>query len=211
MSGNERQQPLPYAKKRELAEFDRLAIQFVQEVLKQRMEHLMTSRNALVLRHGRAMEFVREDQSRNRIELNRSLAESVIHHNSLVNNDLEAFRQNLHSIVNQFASQMTTTVYETVSRGATEVGNVISTTGPASLAESFYEMIEKIQFGVDELGLVTRPSIHASPKDLDAMQESITAQGADFEERIKVLTKKKETEALQRDAERRAKFKRHDP
>ena len=55
------------------------------------MERLISSRNALVLRHGQTWEFAREDQSTHKGGLERSSAKSVIHFEALVNNDLKAF------------------------------------------------------------------------------------------------------------------------
>jgi len=59
MSSHETQRRLPYARSRDVAEFDRSTIRFVQEVVEQRMERLISSRNALVLRHGQTWEFAR--------------------------------------------------------------------------------------------------------------------------------------------------------
>ena len=69
------------------------------------MERLISSRNALMLRHGQTWEFAREDQSTHKGGLERSSAKSVIHFEALVNNDLKAFRTYLHSIVDQLTSQ----------------------------------------------------------------------------------------------------------
>ena len=208
---HEMQRRLPHARSREVAKFDGFAIRFVQEVVEQRMELLISSRNALVLRHGQTWEFAREDQSTHKGGLELSSAESVIHFEAVVNNDLEAFRENLHSIVEQFISQMSRKVYETVSEGASEVGNVVSAAESDSLAEAFVEMIEKIEFGVDEQGRVTLPSIHARPEYVDAMMEELNAQGPDFEQRVEDIKKKKAAEAIQREQDRRARFKRYDP
>jgi hypothetical protein len=104
MSSHETQRRLPYARSQDVAEFDRSAIRFVQEVVEQRMEHLISSRSALVIRHGQTWEFAR-GQSMHKGGLEGSSSESVIHFEALVNNNLEAFRTYLHSIVEQFTSQ----------------------------------------------------------------------------------------------------------
>ena len=198
---------MPYPRARDAEEFDRRAIEYVAQVLEQRMEHLISSRNALVLRHGQEWEFAREDQSTHKGGLHKSTAESVITCEAQVNNDLDAFRANLHSIVEQFTSQMSRRVYETVSEGATEVGNVVAAAESGSLAEAFVEMLNRIEFGVDEQGQVSIPAIHATPEHTDAMLEALHAQGSEFEKRVEDIKQKRVAEAIQREKERRAKFR----
>ena len=197
---------LPYQRSWELEDFSRRAAKFVQQQVEQRLDAVVSQRNALIMRHGMGWEMGREDESVHKGSFQRLAGEATLEQAAVAAADLNAFRDQLVSLVEQLSSQMIKRVYEVVAEGAAEVGNVVPST-EGTLADSFLAMIKKIEFGVDESGKVTRPAIHASPAHVDALMKAINEQGPQFEAEVAELTKQKEAEAIAKENTRLARFK----
>jgi hypothetical protein len=131
----------------------------------------------------------------------------MISHDSLMRNDLNAFRSFLDTMCQAMSGQMQSEIYSTVSEAADSVGNTVSGKEAGSLAAAFLEMLKKIEFGVDSNGQVTLPSIHVSPEMGRKMLEELNAQTPDFYQEVERIKLEKVTAALQKERERLARYR----
>jgi hypothetical protein len=98
-------------------------------------------------------------------------------------------------------------LYRTVSAAVEETGNVVSTKEAGSPAKAFIQMLRKIEFGVDRHGRVSIPEMHLGKEAHEAMMKDLEAQGAEFRELVESIKREKTQQALEREEERKSKFK----
>jgi hypothetical protein len=100
-------------------------------------------------------------------------------------------------------------LYKVVGESTDKSGNIVSTKVEGSIANSFLAMLRKIEFGVDRNGNVSMPQIHAGKEMSEKMLQELQAQGAEFQAEVEKVKAEKTAQALEREAERLARFKRH--
>lgn len=144
------------------------------------------------------------------ISMHRISAEWTIPFERIAENDLNLIAQTILPINEEMERQFAHNMYGAISAAAEKVGNVVSAKEAGSLSQSMLEMFRKIEFGVDRDGNVSMPQIHVSPdmhkRIVDEMQNVPVELTAEIE-RIKG---EKIRLALDREALRKAKFKRAD-
>jgi len=101
----------------------------------------------------------------------------------------------------QFAQMM----YATVNEACEHSGNVVDAKG-ISMADAFLAMIEKISFSTNRDGEIRFPEIHAHPEVAKKMVEAFNAAPPEYKKRLDEVTERKSKEAVEREAERKAKF-----
>lgn len=99
-------------------------------------------------------------------------------------------------------------LYRTVGDAVEEIGNVVSTKKAGSPAKAFLEMLQKIEFGVDRAGQVSLPELHGGKEVQEALIRDLKLQGDEFQKLVKKVTAEKTQRALEREEERKARFKR---
>lgn len=126
----------------------------------------------------------------------------------IADNDLSLIARSLLPVSEDMARQFALNMYGVVGAAAEQVGNVVDAKAAGSVAASLIEMMSKIELGVDRDGNVSMPQIHAGPdayaKLVEAMQNIDPKDAAEFER----LKQEKSRQAIEREAERRAKFRR---
>lgn len=104
----------------------------------------------------------------------------------------------------QFSEMM----YATINDACSRTGNVVDAKG-IPLADAFISTIEKISFSANKNGAVQIPEVHAHPDLAKKMIAEINAAPPEFKARLDEVTERKSKEALEREAERKAKFVRY--
>ncbi len=123
--------------------------------------------------------------------------------------DFQVFEQQAQKLAQMFCRSFAEHMYRTVGDGAESVGNTVHGEGK-SFPDQFIEMLEKIEFGVDKQGVPTLPEIHASPEYAQKMLDALNAQGPEYSERVEQIKERKSAAALERERERKSRFKKHD-
>jgi hypothetical protein len=167
----------------------------------------VSNQNVLRLNHGRQwVHSAREpepDTSMHSIS-----SEWLIPFKEIADNDLGLIARSLLPVSEDMARQFAQNMYGVVGAAAEQVGNVVDAKAAGSVAASLIEMMSKIELGVDRDGNVSMPQIHAGSdayeKLVEAMQNMDPKDAAEFER----LKQEKSRQALEREAERRAKFRR---
>lgn len=180
----------------------------IKEALIQRVDARVPPENAQFLVHGSrwSHERERDDPASGEFEKQEAHAEISIQH--IVDGDLFAIDRFAAELIDRFESGFVTNMYATVGRAAEEVGNLISAKD-RSFPEAFLEMLRRIEFGVDRKGQVTRPEVHLHPETAKAIIPVMSSQSPEFQQEVDRLTAEKEAAALQRQAERLARFNSH--
>lgn len=167
----------------------------------------VSNRNVLRMNHGRQwVHSAREpepDTSMHSIS-----SEWLVSFKEIADNDLSLIARSLLPVSEDMARQFALNMYGVVGAAAEQVGNVVDAKAAGSVAASLIEMMSKIELGVDRDGNVSMPQIHAGPdayaKLVEAMQNIDPKDAAEFER----LKQEKSRQAIEREAERRAKFRR---
>lgn len=133
-------------------------------------------------------------------------AETTLAFEVVVEGRLNAIVEQANSIRDQMESSFMTTLFETISKGVEEVGNVVDAKGkPAT--EVFLETLRKIEFGVGRDGEVGRPEIHMHPDTASKFVNALESAGPAFEAEVERIMAEKDAQALARERERKSRFK----
>jgi hypothetical protein len=97
-------------------------------------------------------------------------------------------------------------LYAKVSEAAERVGNVVNAKGKPP-AEAFYEMIQRLEFGVDRDGKPAQPDIHLGAEALQALKNDPLHGDPAFAQKMDALMESKMNDAQARETERVARFK----
>lgn len=124
----------------------------------------------------------------------------------LINNDLSAIARCIAGVRDDMERQFAQMMYHSISSASEQSGNVVDAQKEGSLLAAFARMLEKIEFSVDKDGNVTLPQIHVGPDKFDSFQRAINEAPLEYHHAIKEIMKGKRADALEREADRKARF-----
>jgi hypothetical protein len=127
----------------------------------------------------------------------------------IVANDLSLIERSIQQISAAMDQQFATMFYSTISKTCDRTGNVVDAQEEGSLEAAFMAMMEKIELVADKGGNVTLPQVHVSPDAGARLVAALEATSPEYRERFEALKAKKIEEAVNREAERKAKFVRY--
>jgi hypothetical protein len=125
----------------------------------------------------------------------------------IVDGNLDILLKSLHGISSDLERQFMGVMYSTISSACDESGRTIDATAMVSPAEAFLEALKAIEFGVDRHGNVALPQLHVHPDTADKLLAELHSQSTEFQEEFERVKSEKIEAALQREAERKSKFK----
>ncbi len=128
----------------------------------------------------------------------------------LANNDLELIARSVLPVSEEMSRQFAQNTYRVLGAAAESVGNVVNAKIAGSVIASLQEMMSKIEFGVDREGKVSMPQIHVGTGAYEKLVEAIENMDPEVAAGIELLKETKSKQALEREAERVAKFRRAD-
>lgn len=180
--------------------------ELVRELLRRIVEERIPPENSHTFYHGHEWTQRRDDGSELTAGVQAHTAESQLRFEDVVSGRLSAIVEQARAIVEQMEAAFMRTLYETVSSAVEEVGNVVDAKDKPP-PTAFLEVLRKIEFGVDRKGQVTRPQMHMHPDIAPKFVKALEDAGPEFEAEVNRLTAKKEAEALAREAQRKARFR----
>lgn len=128
---------------------------------------------------------------------------------ALIENDLSLIERCLSKLANDMKAQFAQMVYSTISETCENTGNVVDAQASGSVLEAFIESLEKIEFSVDDQGEVRLPELHMGPEGYKNFAEAMRNVPPAIQTRIDEITERKRQGALDREAERKARFSRY--
>jgi hypothetical protein len=127
----------------------------------------------------------------------------------LVNHDLGVIDRFAQKLAEDMERQFAQMMYSSVSAACDQTGNTVDAKAAGSTLDAFAEMLEKIQFAADKFGKVSLPDIHAGPEAAASLKKALDSAPPAFQRRIQEIKSRKIAEALDREAERKARFVRY--
>lgn len=134
-------------------------------------------------------------------------AEFVIPFKDIADNDLNLIARAILPLCEDMSRQFTQNIYRVVGAAAESVGNVVDAKAAGSIEASFFEMMSKIEFGVDRDGKVRLPQIHVGREAYEKLRETMENMSPEAATKFEQLKAQKSEEALRREAERKARFR----
>jgi hypothetical protein len=195
-------QPFRYGQKqRDLAE----AIhQRVVKALDERRRRMISDQNALSYRHGREWSSSHNPETQEFSRFQTASAEATIPFEHILDHRLSAIPDYIARMADGLERGFMTNFFSLIDATTEKTGNVVRSSGSA--AEDFFDMLSKLETGVDRYGRPTMPSIVTSPENGRRMIQELEAQPEEFHRRVEELKQKKERDATAREADRIARF-----
>jgi hypothetical protein len=187
--------------------FERCVTEIVARLNDRAREILVSRQNVMRMNHGKAWVHSARDPEPD-TSMHSISAKWVIPYKEIADNDLGLIARSILPMSEEMSRQFAKNMYDMIGAAAERVGNVVSTENAGSVSQSLIEMMSKIELGVDRDGNVSMPQIHAGAEahaKLIAELENMSPEVAAELERLRL---EKSQEALDRETERRAKFRR---
>jgi hypothetical protein len=186
--------------------FERSLMKLLAELNERTREALVSRRNVLRLNHGRYWVHSARDPETDTCMQSIS-AEWLIPFREIADNDLDLIRRAILPVSEEMSRQFAQSMYSMVGAAAERVGNVVDVKKEGSVSQSLIDMMSKIEFGVDRDGNVSMPQIHAGPEAAEKFAVELENMAPEVAARLERLRLEKTQQALDREAERRAKFR----
>jgi hypothetical protein len=135
-------------------------------------------------------------------------AEYSIPFKDIADNDLSLIARSILPLNEEMEKQFALNMYGMIGAAAEKVGNVVDAKSTGSIAASMLEILRKIELGVDRDGTVSMPQLHVGPEMAERIKKELKDVPPEIEAEIERVKAQKIQEALDREAERKAKFKR---
>ncbi len=174
---------------------------------KKSRETFVSEHNVLRLNHGSNwVHSARNPESDN--SMHTISSESTIPFKDIAENDLGLIGRTILSISEEMDKQFAQNMYGVVGEAAQKVGNVVDAKTAGSFGASMLEMFRKLELGVDRNGNVSMPQMHVGPDLYARLPEEMSKVPPEINAEIERVKAEKIQNALDREAERKAKFKR---
>lgn len=183
-------------------------VAFLAKVQRDIVSKYLSPENTHRLRHGGTWAHPGLPSTSNG-NFERHSAVAEISFEDLVKHDLGVIDRFAQKLAQDMERQFAQMMYSTVSAAANQAGNTVDAKTAGSTREAFAEMIEKIQFAADKFGQVRLPEIHAGPEAAAKLKKSLDDAPPEFQHRIEEIKARKIAEALDREAQRKARFVRY--
>ena len=135
-------------------------------------------------------------------------SEWTIPFKDIAENDLGLIGRTILPVSEEMDKQFAQSMYGVVGAAAQKVGNFVDAKTAGSFGASMLEMFRKLELGVDRDGNVSMPQMHVGPDLYVRLPEEMSKVPPDINAEIKRVKAEKIQDALDREAKRKAKFKR---
>lgn len=186
--------------------FEKSVSRLIGALAEQSQSMYLHEENVLRMNHGetwvRSARATDSDATMHRIS-----AEWTIPYKNIADNDLSLIARSVLPVSEEMQKQFARNVYGVVGAAAVKVGNVVDATASGSIAESFVEMMSKVELGVGRDGTVSMPQLHLHPSMFDRVKAAMDTISPELEAELERLKAVKTREAYAREDARKAKFK----
>lgn len=197
---------IPYPHGKENKSFSETLFTFVSEMQKQKISQYVSEENMQSFHHGREWSIHRDDET-DTSKFEKASIELSISLPDIAKNDFNKFFEFINQFIEGFTTQMISQMYQTIGTACEKTGNIIKQSNQKSNAEDFLEMLNKIEFSVDENGSVLLPQIHLSPDKAKDFIAELNQQGPEFLVDVEKIKKEKSQKAIDKENDRLSKYR----
>lgn len=187
--------------------FERSVTKLVGQLNERTREVLISRQNVMRMNHGRNWVHSARDPEPD-TSMHSITAEWLIPFREIADNDLSLIGRSIRQMSEEMSRQFAQNMYRMLGEVCERVGNVVSAKNAGSVSQSLIEMMSKIELGVDRDGNVSMPQIHAGEEAHAKLVAELGNMPLEVSAELERLRLEKTREALEREAERRAKFRR---
>lgn len=123
----------------------------------------------------------------------------------LTDHRTDAISQYIEKIAADFNAGFMKNLYHLMDTTTAKTGNV--TVGSGDVANDILDMLSKIELGCDKNGRPSMPILHVSPEQGMKIAGILNSQSSKFEQRLNEIQSHKEKAAIEREADRIARFR----
>ena len=196
----------PFSFSLELREFQKSFDEYLRVLLEQKRREWISPENVQGYHHGLRWRSHYAADSERIDEMRSHVQEVVVKHESILSNDVSVLIDAIDSLAERIHEQIMRMMFDVVTQSTEETGNVVSAKGKP-FPQSFLEVLDKIEFGVDRNGEPTLPSLFVPPGAAERIFDELSSQGEEFERKVEELKEKKIAAALAKERERISRFK----
>jgi hypothetical protein len=187
--------------------FDRSVTALLGMLQERTRQTFVSEHNVLRMNHGSNWVHTARDPEPD-TTMHSISAEWTIPFKDIAENDLGLIGRTIFPISDEMEKQFAQNMYGVVGAAAQKVGNVVDATPAGSFAKSMLEMFRKLELGVDREGNVSMPQMHVGPELYARLPEEMSKVPPELSAEIERVKAEKIQAALDREAERRGRFKR---
>ncbi len=197
---------LPFPSIKANQDFQKSFNALVRKVHQNNLYQTLTPRNVHNFAHGSGWRTHSGDESAKELsEIEKHSTEFSISFIDVVQQNLAVLPRLISDITQSMHSGLMQSMYSKIHQATQQTGNIVTASQAGSNAKAVIEMLNKIEFGVDENGNVSMPEIHVPPGS--TIFEDIEKEGAAFEKEMEEIIERKKISALQKEQDRLSKFK----
>jgi hypothetical protein len=197
---------VPFPGKKHADEYSSAVQKTISAVYQRQVRELLDPRNVQRFYHGRNWRAHSGDEhAKEESTLEQHQVDHEIKFDDVIQHKLDLIPLTIKSITTSMHSSLMKMLYGKINESTDRSGNVVHAAEHGSPRDAFLETIRKIEFGVDEQGLVSLPQIHVPPGS--RLLEELQTGGAAFDAQVEALIAEKSKAALERENERLARFK----
>ena len=196
--------PFPFRNESYL--FGASLLKVAQDSHRQQISQYVSKGNMQSFRHGRGWLTVRENETEEST-LGQVGVDLVIKYLSIIDNDIKSLFEFVSNFVEGFTSQVISQMFQAISDACDKSGNVVKQSDYSSKAEAFLEMLNTIEFSVNENGQVELPHLHVGPDEGKALIDELNEQGNEFHKEVERIMKEKSEAAIEKEKARLSKYK----
>lgn len=200
---------LPFAAHKDSGEFQRkVYLLLIKEFAERQTKHV-SAENLLVFQHGGKWNFQRQEKDgfnphSGQLELQSSTVSIEL--DRVLKNDATLISDFIYKMANSMEGKLFSGIIKEMGETAQETGNTFSIPKEGMTGEAFLEMIQRTEVHVGSDGKVSRPSLYLAPDVFEKMKLNLEKLGPEFEKKVDALWLEKETQALQQEAARLARY-----
>ncbi len=212
MTQNSSQRSLiPFAAKEEASEFGSAVMEKVMKEYQRLLAEHVPPENVAVFPHGKTWTFQQQRAEGFAAESGEFKAQSTefrVHDDRIFANDLSLVDELVTGMSKQMADGFKERLFAELNDVCEKADRVTKLSKNGPIADALLESIEDIQCGVDADGNVSMPTLSLSPDMIERLQRELLIRKTELEKRAQQTREKLERDALTREADRKAKFRR---
>lgn len=167
----------------------------------------VSENNVLRMNHGGSWIHAARDPEPE-TSMHKISVEWTIPFKDIAENDLSLIGRTILPLNEEMEKQFAQNIYGVVGAAAEKVGNVVNAQAAGSFGHAMLEMFRKIELGVDRDGNIEMPQMHVGPEFAARLPDEISKVPPEIEAEIERIKAEKTQAAFDREALRKAKFRR---